>query len=309
MLYKITETSLTHTLDKIRLFPTQHPSIIVLLDLSAAFDTLDHTILLHRLESIGLSGVVLAWFTSYLSDRTYSIYIDKHKTKPRTLLHGVPQGSILGPLFNIYISPLLDIFDNYPDIYFHTYADDLQIYCNLQNPSTNIATLNNCLEDIRCWLSTNSLSIKPHKTQAILINTTKTVPIVPLIQINNHAIKYNSYSDAHKNLGITIDQSLNFTQYTTDLSKSINRTLHTIRLIRTSITTELSTLLETSLILTRLDYCNSILHRLPKNSLILLNRLLNSTAHTVYIIPKYSRTHIGNIPNSIIKISITQRIQ
>ena len=174
MLYKSTETSLTHILDKIRLFPTQHPSIIVLLDLSAAFDTIDHTILLHRLESSGLSGVVLAWFTSYLSDRTYSVYIEKYKTKPRTLSHGVPQGSVLGPiLFNIYISPLLDIFDNYLDIHFHTYADDLHIYCNLPNPSTNIATLNNFLEYIRFWLSTNSLSLNTHKTQAILINTTK----------------------------------------------------------------------------------------------------------------------------------------
>ena len=142
-------------------------------------------------------------FSSYLSDRTYSISIESHTTDPRLISHGVPQGSVLAPiLFNIYISPLLDIFDNYPDIYFHTYADDLQIYCNLPNPSTNIATLNKCLEDIRLWLSTNSLSLNTHKTQAILINTTKTVPIVPLIQINNHNIKYSPYV---KNLGITID--------------------------------------------------------------------------------------------------------
>ena len=100
-----------------------------------------------------------------------------------------------------------------------------------------------------------------HKTQAILINTTKTIPIVPLIQINNHDIKY---SPCVKNLGITIDQTLNFIQYTIDLSKSINRTLHTTRLIIPSITTELSKLLATSLILPRLDYCNSILHRIPK---------------------------------------------
>ena len=145
-----------------------------------------------------------------------------------------------------------------------------------------------------------------HKTQAILINTTKTIPIVPLIQINNHDIKY---SPCVKNLGITIDQTLNFTQYTIDLSKSINRTLHTTRLIIPSITTELSTLLATSLILPRLDYCNSILHRIPKNSLIPLNRLLNSTARTVYRIPKYSRNHITPYLKSLHWLPITQRIQ
>ena len=304
---KSTETALTHILNKIRLYPTQYCSIIILLDLSAAFDTISHNIMIHRLEYIGITGTALAWFSSYLSDRTYSISIESHTTDPRLISHGVPQGSVLAPiLFNIYISPLLDIFDNYPDIYFHTYADDLQIYCNLPNPSTNIATLNKCLEDIRLWLSTNSLSLNTHKTQAILINTTKTVPIVPLIQINNHNIKYSPYV---KNLGITIDQSLNFTQYTTDLSKSINRTLHTIRLIRPSITTELSKLLATSLILPRLDYCNSILHRLPKNSLIPLNRLPNSTARTVHRIPKYSRTHITPYLKSLHWLPITQRIQ
>ena len=162
---KSTETALTHILNKIRLYPTQYCSIIILLDLSAAFDTISHNIMIHRLEYIGITGTALAWFSSYLSDRTYSISIESHTTDPRLISHGVPQGSVLAPiLFNIYISPLLDIFDNYPDIYFHTYADDLQIYCNLPNPSTNIATLNKCLEDIRLWLSTNSLSLNTHKT-------------------------------------------------------------------------------------------------------------------------------------------------
>ena len=145
-----------------------------------------------------------------------------------------------------------------------------------------------------------------HKTQAILINTTKTIPIVPLIQINNHDIKY---SPCVKNLGITIDQTLNFTQYTIDLSKSINRTLHTTRLIIPSITTELLKLLATSLILPRLDYCNSILHRIPKNSLIPLNRLLNSTARTVYRIPKYSRNHITPKISSLASHHTTNPIQ
>ena len=81
-------------------------------------------------------------------------------------------------LFNIYLSPLLDIFDKYPDINFHVYADDIQIYCNLPDPSLNISTLNKCLEEIRYWLAANSLALNSEKTTAILINTSHTLPYI-----------------------------------------------------------------------------------------------------------------------------------
>ena len=83
-------------------------SILVLLDLSAAFDTLDHTILLNRLrDNFGLSGTVLEWFESYLTFRTQSVMINNVQSEPQTLLYGVPQGSVLGPLcYTLYTTPL-----------------------------------------------------------------------------------------------------------------------------------------------------------------------------------------------------------
>ena len=123
---KNTETALTHILNNILLYPTKYCSIIDLLDLTAAIDTIDHNIMIRRLQYIGLSSTALAWFISYLDSRSYSIRIESHLSNPRLISNGVPQGSVLAPiLFNIYLSPLLDIFDKYPDINFHVYADDI----------------------------------------------------------------------------------------------------------------------------------------------------------------------------------------
>ena len=161
----------------------KHCSIIIFLDLSTAFDTIDHSLLIRRLQNIDTAVTVLDWVISYLDSRTYSVCIDSYKTKPRIISHGVPQGSVLAPiLFNIYLSTLLDIFDRYPDINFHTYADDIQIYCNLPDPSTNISILNNCLDEISGWLASNSLSLNTNKTTVPLIKVPTTSTNIPSIR-------------------------------------------------------------------------------------------------------------------------------
>ena len=100
-------------------------SVLALLYLSAAFDTLDHAILLRRLEStFGISGVALSWFESYLSDRTQSVVVDGLMSTPIPLVFGVPQGSVLGPvLFILYSQPLSDVIACHSCVY-HKYADD-----------------------------------------------------------------------------------------------------------------------------------------------------------------------------------------
>jgi len=120
------------------------------LDLTVAFDTVDHAILICRLQHVSLQGAVLKWFTSYLTNRTFSVMLTDFSSSPASLSSGVPQGSILGLiLFSLYMLPLCQLIFNH-NINFHFYADKIQIYrpVILSNHSV-LDPLHNCLQDIK----------------------------------------------------------------------------------------------------------------------------------------------------------------
>ena len=132
-----TETALTLIINDILIsLDNKAPCYLVLLELSSAFDTLDHNIISIRLNEIGIHGQAHSWFMSFVSFRKYTVKIKSSLSPPYVNIYGIPQGSILDHiLFIIYILPLISIFHKYPDIHYHLYADDLQIYTSFSSYS------------------------------------------------------------------------------------------------------------------------------------------------------------------------------
>ena len=144
---------------------------VLLLDLSAGFDTLDHQILLSRLNSVfGIQSTALQWFHSYLSDRYQSTSVNNSSSSPSQLMYGVPQGSVLRPiLFVLYTTPLSDTIANH-SVNHQLFADDTQ----LQKPAppnevTSLTKeLNACTDDIKTWMMENQLKLNDGKTEVLL---------------------------------------------------------------------------------------------------------------------------------------------
>jgi len=129
-------------------------AILVLLDYSAAFDTINHEIFFQRLSNkYGISGTALNWFKTYFSDRSQTVVIDGKKSSVYVPAEGVPQGSVIGPLsFTLYSSPLENIIDAH-GIGKMIYADDTQIYVilNDKDKAASISKLELCIKDIKSW--------------------------------------------------------------------------------------------------------------------------------------------------------------
>jgi len=168
---------------------SQQVSALVLLDLSAAFDTDDHQILLDRLSlNFGLSGSALSLLRSYLSNRTQSVLIDSCSSQPSSVISGVPQGSVLGPLlFSLYLTPLSDLLEK-SDVLYHCYADDTQLYISFSaNDSyTYLSFLAEVLDSVHLWLSANRLSLNPAKTEFLLVGTPE-----QRSKLNSHTLKFS----------------------------------------------------------------------------------------------------------------------
>ena len=141
----------------------------IFLDLSKAFDTIDHNILLYKLEYYGFRGNVLKWFTDYLYNRKQYVLYNSCKSEYKNILCWVPQGSILGPLlFILYVN---DITNTSNVLEFVLFADDTTITYSHSQVISKFDMINNELQEVTNWFKANKLSVNASKTNYMLLGT------------------------------------------------------------------------------------------------------------------------------------------
>lgn len=192
---------------------SQREVILVLLDLSAAFDTIDHHLLLTRLRTyFNFTEIVLQWFSSYLLDRFQQVTISDSTSSPRCLEYEVPQGSILGPLlFTLYLAPLQDVILTH-DLNCMFYSDDTQIYIAIKDPEHSVDSveiLQACVNDVFAWNTQNMLKSNPGKTEILHFTSRfkKQLSSLETLTLANSTIEIKAKA---KNLGIVMDKTLSF---------------------------------------------------------------------------------------------------
>ena len=285
-------------------------AVLLMLDLSAAFDTIDHGILLSRLNSLyGISGDALDWFKSYLSNRVQRVIIGDTVSECKGLNFGVPQGSVLGPkIYCMYTKPISDIIAGH-GLSHHCYADDTQLYIAIEhsaNLHSELLRMERCVADIRNWMRHNMLKLNDDKTELIVF-----------------ASRYNQhlYNDASmmignttvvcepqvKNLGVIFDQVMSMRQHVNYTSRTARFHLRNISRIRRYIPEESCKLVVQSLVTSRLDYSNGLLYGIPKSAVSILQSVQNSAAR---IVTKTApREHITPVLRELHWLPVDRRIE
>ena len=264
---------------------------LTLLDMSAAFDTIDHSTLLERLHGhFGISGTVFKWFKSYISNRQQRVHIDGSLSCPQYIHFGVPQGSVLGPfLFCLYTTSMSQIINTH-DVSHHMYADDTQVYIELSQSDTHksLSSLSDCLTDISLWMKASKLKLNSDKTEFIIIGTKqqrhKLSNHFPVKLLDNDI----SPSDNVRNLGVIFDSDFSFHKHISNICKLCFYHIRDLRRIRRHLPLSTATTIYNSLITSRLDYCNSLINNIAKQDLSKLQHVQNCLARVVLRAPRFS---------------------
>ena len=208
--------------------------LAIMIDLKKAFDTVNHKILLKKLECYGIRNEQLDWFASYLSNRECFVEIDGIKSETKLVNIGVPQGSILGPiLFLLYINDISTISRNFSTTLF---ADDTTI--SISDPSFNnlIINSNRELQNVYNWTIENRLTLNVNKTMSLLFSNKKSVNFDEQNIVLGGEIIQNIASS--KFLGVIIDDKLNFVPHITFICGKIAKHVGILYRIRDKLTIE-----------------------------------------------------------------------
>ena len=268
-----------------------------MLDFTAAFDAIDHSILVHRLHTdFGFTDTVIQWFSSYLTDRTHYNSLSNHCSTFAPVYSSVPQGSVLGPmLFTMYFVPLSAIIDSHSIIH-HSFGDDLQLLKSA--PADKISELlhsmQSCMSDVKAWATANIRKLNDSKTELMLITSKRTKHLCNLsasITIGNGHVPFKQ---SEKNLCFTLYSHLTMNTHVSNISRTCYLELRRLASIRRFLSSTANATYASAFALSRIDCCDSLLLGSAHFVTFHLRRIQNYAARVIMHRPKSSNitTHL-----------------
>ncbi len=278
-------------------------TIGIFLDLSKAFDTIDHSILLHKLEHYGFRGIVLEWFKNYLHKRKQFVSYNSCESEMKDIICGVPQGSILGPLlFIIYVNDIINASDV---LEFILFADDTTILFSHKQIESQIKLVNKELNEVCNWFKANKLSVNASKTNYMILGTPHMTSVKQTdIVLDNTTL---DRVQCTKFLGVLIDESLTWKNHIDCVSKTISRNIGIMNKLKHYVPDHILHTLYCTLVLPYLNYgilvwgntCKTYLNKLVKLQKWAIRTVSNShyRSHTGPIFSKYKILKVNDMYN------------
>ena len=259
----------------------------VFIDLQKAFDTVDHNILVSKLEYYGVRGIAKNWFTSYLNDRKQFVSINGYKSALNVIKFGVPQGSVLGPLlFLVYIN---DFSISVKNSIVHHFADDTNLLYINKSLKVMCKKINFDLKGITDWLNANRLSLNVDKTEFIIFRSPRKLLDYDVnIRLNGQRLYPSSYIVY---LGVLLDEHLSWKPHVNELIKKLNRSNSMLSKIRHYVDINALRSIYFSIFSSHINYCCQIW---GQNGNYQLNRIQSLQRSALTIINfKPFRSHVS----------------
>ena len=272
-------------------------TIMLLLDLSAAFDTVDHAVLLNILWlELGFRGTVYTWFVEFLSGRRQAVSIDGKKSSFKCNPYGVPQGSVMGPfLFNIYVRNLIKLMKGL-GFTGHGYADDHQFLFSF-HIDFQVSVIRNSvphgMDAISKFMSGHFLKLNPSKSQVIVFcpKTNSDQFVFDRLMLSEGC--FIQISQEVQDLGVTLDSQLTYSPHITSIISQGYHLVRNVASIRKYLSMEHVKSLVNSIVIAKVDNCNSLLYGISTDNSDRLQKFQNSCARLIY--RKKRRDHVTGI--------------
>ena len=301
-----TETALLYVTDQLlQAMDNKKVSIMVLLDMSKAFDSIRHDILLSKLQNLDFSQGALNWFQSYLSNRQQCVRIGDAVSKVLPLEFGVPQGSILGPvLFTIYVNDLLSVPKRCLSA---SYVDDCKLYLSFSPAElpTSILALNEDLTRISQWCCKNSLLINPDKTKVLAVGLPQLLKKLSSFSITLFD-KEITPVPVVKDLGVLLDTHLSYNQHITEIASKCLFKLYQINRIKHLLDRKTLLLVINSFVFSKLQYCSTVWSNTSSSNIDKLQKVQNFAGRIILGLRKYD--HISDGLRSLKWLPIREKL-